>query len=50
MTPAGDLHQAFVAGSTPMFRLGKSHTGRLLAGKIYDELPADPDRSGGTKP
>jgi hypothetical protein len=42
MTPAGDLHEAFVAGSTPMFRLGKNRTGRLLAGEIYDDFPAEP--------
>jgi protein gp37 len=35
-------HEAFVAGSTPMFLLGKTRTGRILTGEICDEFPAEP--------
>jgi hypothetical protein len=42
MTPAGEQHEAFVPGSTPMFRLGKNRTGRLPKGEIYDEFLAGP--------
>jgi hypothetical protein len=42
MTPAGELHEEFVAGSTAMFRLGKNRTGRLSTDEIYDGFPAEP--------
>ena len=37
-----DPHEAFVAGNTPMFILGKNRTDLLLTGEIYDGFPAEP--------
>jgi hypothetical protein len=37
-----DPHEAFVAGSTSMFLLGKNRTDRLLTDEICDECPAQP--------